>query len=587
MTFLQPYLLWLLPFAALPIVIHLLNRMRFRTVHWAATSFLFSANRASTRYARLRQLLLLACRVLALLAMLLAVARPLAGGWAGWMLSTAPDVVLILIDHSASMEARNAQTGITRRRQALDQLAAAAAAYGDRTRCVLFENVFRTPQEVAKPTLLPRLPSLGPTDTAADLPALFDAAANWLAHNRAGLAEVWIASDLQRSNWQPSNPRWRNIAGRIAALPETVRIRLLDLDGHSAPNASVTLVSAVRETHTATPSINLTFDIRRSDPALATLPLSITLDKARTHLDLPVDGSVTRVHHSLPLDPSRDSGFGAIQLPPDGNDRDNTAFFVYSPPPTLRVAVVGPDDPARRCLTVAAAPFPNDPKLQCDLIDHPVTSVDWDQYALVIWTAPLPKADAAAPLRHFVESGGSLIFFPSASSVPSSANTFFPTSFGSPRTAPAAQPLRVTHWDTQNGPLANSKSGAPLALPSLRILRAAPITSGGDIRASFGDNEGFLTERVSGKGHVYFCATLPRPDWSTLDDGRVLVPMIERILDEGAKRFTAGSFLDAGDASLIDNATGWINLDSPRHSPRPRTSAPKLVFTATAPASSP
>src|SRR5580658_6333882 len=104
MTFLQPYLLWLLPFAALPVVIHLLNRMRFRTVHWAATKFLFSANRASTRYARLRQILLLACRVLALLAMLLAVARPLAGGWAGWMLSTSPDVVLILVDRSASMK---------------------------------------------------------------------------------------------------------------------------------------------------------------------------------------------------------------------------------------------------------------------------------------------------------------------------------------------------------------------------------------------------------------------------------------------------------------------------------------------------
>ena len=100
MTFLQPYLLWLLPLAALPDIIHLLNRMRFRTVHWAATSFLFSANRASTRYARVRQWLLLACRVLALLAMLLAVARPLAGGWAGWMLSTSPDAV-VLIPHGS------------------------------------------------------------------------------------------------------------------------------------------------------------------------------------------------------------------------------------------------------------------------------------------------------------------------------------------------------------------------------------------------------------------------------------------------------------------------------------------------------
>ena len=315
MTFLQPYLLWLLPFAALPVIIHLLNRMRFRTVHWAATSFLFTANRASTRYARLRQWLLLACRVLALLAMLLAVARPLAGGWAGWMLSSSPDVVLILMDHSASMEAKDAQGGTTRREQALREVAAAAATYGDRTRCVLFENVLRTPQEVPQPAMLAKLPSVGPTDTAADLPALFDAAANWLTHNRAGLAEIWIASDLQRSNWQPGSPRWHSISSRLAALPETVRVRLLALGGSAEPNASVTLVGATRLTHTATPSIDLVFDVQRSDSAPATLPVSLTLDGVRSHLDVAVDGPGTRVHHSLPLDASRESGFGSIQLP--------------------------------------------------------------------------------------------------------------------------------------------------------------------------------------------------------------------------------------------------------------------------------
>lgn len=560
MTFLQPYLLWLLPFAALPVLIHLLNRMRFRTVHWAATSFLFSANRASTRYARLRQLLLLACRVLALLAMVFAVARPLAGGWAGWMLSTSPDVVLILMDHSASMEARDAQSGITRRQQALDAFASAAGVYGDRTRCVLFENVLRSPQEVAQPALLSSLPSVGPTDTAADMPALFDAAANWLVHNRAGLAEIWIASDLQRSNWQPGSPRWRSISARLAALPETVRVRLLALTGKSAPNASVTLVSAMRQTHAANPSLNLVFDIQRSESTTATLPISISLDGVRSHLDLALDGPSTRVHHSLTLDPSRDSGYGNIQLPPDGNDRDNTAWFVYSPPPALHIAVIGPDDASRRCLLAAADPFPDDPKISCDAMEQPGADTDWDKYALVVWSAPLPTGAIAERLEHFTEAGGALIFFPGASN---DGNSFGTASWGDARTGSAAQPLRVTHWDSQDGPLADSESGTPLALSALRVLRARAISSGGDIRAVFANNSPFLTERVRGKGRVYFCATLPEPGWSTLDDGRVLVPMLQRILQEGAKRFAAGSFLDAGDASLMDGAGAWTSLDSP------------------------
>jgi hypothetical protein len=476
------------------------------------------------------------------------------------MLSSSPDVVLILVDRSASMEARDARTGVARRQQALDQLAAAAASYGDHTRCVLFENVQRTPQEVAQPALISRLPSLGPTDTTADMPALFDAAANWLAHNQTGLAEVWIASDLQRSNWQPGSPRWRTISSRLAALPETVRVRLLALAGPTAPNASVTLVSAVRQTHTANPLLNLVFDIQRTETRPETLPVSISLDGVRSHLDLTLDGPSTRVHHSLPLDPSRDTGYGNIQLPADGNDRDNTAYFVYSPPPARHIAVIGPDDATRHCLASAADPFPDDPKLSCDVMDQPGAEIDWDKYALVVWDAPLPTGDVAKKLQHFAETGGALIFFPTDAA---DGNAFLSTSWGEEKMTPAGQPSRVTHWDAQDGPLADSESGTPLALPTLQVLRAKAISSGGEIRAVFGDNHPFLTERGQGKGRVYFCATLPQADRSTLDDGRVLVPMLQRMLQEGAKRFAAGSFLDAGDASLIENGSGWTSLDSP------------------------
>jgi len=558
MTFLQPHLLWLLPLAALPVVIHLLNRMRFRTVHWAATSFLFSANRASTRHARLRQWLLLACRVLALAALLLAVARPLAGGWAGWMLSSAPDVVVILMDHSASMEATDARTGVTRRKQALDEIAAAASVYGDRTRCVLIENALRTPQEVAQPALLPQLPSVGPTDTAADMPALFDAAATWLGRSRTGLAEVWIASDLQGSNWQPDSPRWRSIAARVAALPETVRVRLLSIAGSAAPNASVTLVSAIHQAHGDAPSLNLTFDTQRSDAAAGTIPISILLDGVRSHLDLAVDGPVTRVHHSLALDPSRVSGFGSIELPPDGNDRDNRAYFVYSPPPILHIAIVGPDTTSRSVLAAAADPFPDDPKMSCDVMDEGTGSTAWDKYALVVWTAALPTGEVAAKLMKYAESGGAIIFFPPGAA---DGNSFATASWGGEQRSTGA-PMRVTHWDEQDGPLADTVSGAPLAVSGLSIVRAARIVSGGEVRAVIGDNQPLLTERVEGKGAVYFCGTLPEGDWSTLDDGRVLVPMLQRMLDQGAKRLEAGTFLDAGDASLIDDATGWTRVDA-------------------------
>src|SRR5207244_1327610 len=126
-------------------------------IHWAAMSFLISANRASTRYAKLRQFLVLACRILALLALILLLARPLAGGWIGWMLSQKPDTVLILLDRSASMETKDSANQATKREQALKLITDATRYYAGNSRFVLVENALHQPQEIASPQALPEL----------------------------------------------------------------------------------------------------------------------------------------------------------------------------------------------------------------------------------------------------------------------------------------------------------------------------------------------------------------------------------------------------------------------------------------------
>src|SRR5947208_3773641 len=66
--------------ASIPIIIHLLNRNRFRIVTWAAMRFLLAAQRKNTRRMRLEQLLLLAVRTL--LVTLLVVAMASVTDWA-------------------------------------------------------------------------------------------------------------------------------------------------------------------------------------------------------------------------------------------------------------------------------------------------------------------------------------------------------------------------------------------------------------------------------------------------------------------------------------------------------------------------
>lgn len=555
MTFLQPFILWGLPLALLPVLIHLLNRMRFRTQRWAAMSFLFSANRASTRYAKLRQFLILACRVLALVALCLAIARPLAGGWIGWAFSPSPDVILVLLDRSASMEAKDATNTSTRREQALRSITAAANTYAEHSRFVLIENALRKPQEIAKPELLPQLAITAATNTAADLPAMLGTAADWLAQNKTGLSEIWIASDLQSSNWQPESSRWTAVTARLAALPQTVRVRLLALTQAPAQNVSIAIANADRRTVGGQPQLHLALDLERTGEAVAALPVSITLDEVRSNFEMAMPGNTMRLHRTLPLEAAHPNGWGKIELPADGNAQDNAAYFVSGPKPIPRVAVLASDEPSGRALRLAASPS----KQGCDLIPGDGSGVDWQQYALVVWQGPLPGGEVATALQHFMETGGNILFFPTGEQ---DGKSFGGTSWGAIENAESDQDFRVARWDEQDGPLAKTDEGLSLPVNEFPSLRRQAIATSGSLRGTFGDGKAFLVESAHGRGAALFCTTLPNREWSGLSDGRVLVPLLQRLVERGGKRFDATTDRIAGDPELIEHPEGWTAVDA-------------------------
>src|SRR5437588_6488105 len=60
--------------AFIPIIIHLLNRKRFRIVTWAAMRFLLAAQKKNTKRMRVEQLVLLAVRTLIVLLLVMAMA---------------------------------------------------------------------------------------------------------------------------------------------------------------------------------------------------------------------------------------------------------------------------------------------------------------------------------------------------------------------------------------------------------------------------------------------------------------------------------------------------------------------------------
>src|SRR6266853_413877 len=95
---------------AAPIIIHFINRMRFRRVKWAAMEFLLASQQRNRRRLLIEQLLLLLLRLLVVAAVVMLVARPLVDPQKFSLFQGQKTHHLVLLDDSGSMRDRAGET---------------------------------------------------------------------------------------------------------------------------------------------------------------------------------------------------------------------------------------------------------------------------------------------------------------------------------------------------------------------------------------------------------------------------------------------------------------------------------------------
>src|SRR5262245_38518952 len=109
--FSNPLMLWGLAGASLPIIIHLLNRRKFREMPWAAMRLLVAASKKNQRRVRIEQWLLLAIRTAIIICAALAMAKPVLESLGAMALLPGQRTHWVLaLDGSMSMSYRTAET---------------------------------------------------------------------------------------------------------------------------------------------------------------------------------------------------------------------------------------------------------------------------------------------------------------------------------------------------------------------------------------------------------------------------------------------------------------------------------------------
>jgi len=223
-SFLAPIFLAGVAAAAIPIVLHLLKREPEARVQFAAVKLLKQAPVEHTQRRHLRELILLALRVTALVLLALAFARPF---FASGAASVSTGVVVVALDTSFSMSA----PGRFERARQLAKEAIARAPSGDLVGVVTFDDAA---QIVMKPGTDRVLAASAIDEAAVGFGATryrtaLSAAAQHLAGRRGTIV---VVTDLQENGWD---------AGDRASVPEGTTIELADV-GAPPSNLAVTAV---------------------------------------------------------------------------------------------------------------------------------------------------------------------------------------------------------------------------------------------------------------------------------------------------------------------------------------------------------
>jgi hypothetical protein len=338
---LNPLLLWFLPLAAVPIILHLLERWRLREVELPTFRFLMDGYVQERRRLRLLEWLLMALRT-ALVALVVAgLARPVVQRFASLFGDRGGKDVVFIADAGLT-------TGlVTEGTSALHRIREAIRAAAARLEPTDFVTLVRAgvqPSVLHRATLGDGRRFAAVLDTLVPDPGpatLASALVEGLSGPPRGPRTAWLVTDGEAR-------AWRRLAdeGASRTLPADVRLVVLDV-GHEGRVANAALLGDPPRAQR--PVVGLPVEIVARIAAAGGDPVEKTVS---VHLDDELVAQVpvmvqpgTTVTRSIAVVPRRAGVIrGRIQIPADAFPEDDSVLFSLSVEPRVDVLVVAPAD---------------------------------------------------------------------------------------------------------------------------------------------------------------------------------------------------------------------------------------------------
>jgi Aerotolerance regulator N-terminal/von Willebrand factor type A domain len=546
-SFFAPGFVALTLLAAIPVLIHLIGRRRARPRRFAAIDLLLRSEKRVARRTKLRQLLLLAVRALAIAAVPLILAKPFteASSDLPAAVSGAQSAVLV-VDDSLSMSLKVDDRTLLAR--AVERARKIVNALGGDADCALVLASRGGAAPVAELTadrtrLLRALDQVRPTYRQTDITGALKRAAQILQHATRADRRVYLISDLAAHGFDDAPP-WAAGAG-----PELIPIDVAD--GARASNRAVVDLKIEPAAHLGPRGVRVSVEVASFGGApVKDLPVTLRVDGkpvAKGLLDVDADArAVKRFFHTFGRGDEADIGVHTIEaaLEPDALPDDDRRYARVEVHRDVRALVVDGDPRTVRredevfYLETALRPGDRDDS------QLEVTAVTADElarrsladYDVVFLCNVKAPADASA-LREFVEGGGGL-FIALGENVDPDA---YDEAFG----ALLPQPLATIRAEAGDGEhIARADRAHPMLQPLLpaahpaepfqaaRFTRYALFKPTKDaerqVLLRFESGAPALLESRLGRGRVLvFASTIDR-DWNDLAIQPIFLPLMQQ-----------------------------------------------------------
>lgn len=402
----KPYMLWALTALLIPVFIHLLQLRRYKEVKFSNVSFLQEVNKEAKSHQRLKNLLVLLTRLIAVGALVLAFADPFIPFDESEGSSQSRNVVSLYIDNSPSMQAigENGDLLQTAKSNALE----IAEQYSETDRYHMITNDFSGGDSrfLTKEECLEKIAGIKESTVARNIDAVISRASDQV-ENAQGMNKIlYYLSDLQRSTHDLGSDFEPDTGLSVHFIPSFANVRpniWVDSAWFSSPIATTGKLAKlnVRMRHNAVSEVeglSMRLDVNGERKAVGTYNVKPGLET----------DTVMKFSYEVP-----GNYHAEISIDDSPISFDNNYYLGFEVVEKIRVLQISQDPLSDESIKVVNVCKSNSDAIDIENVKTLPDEAELQDYDLVISNGiASPSNGYSNSLKKFAENGGAVLIIP-------------------------------------------------------------------------------------------------------------------------------------------------------------------------------